>query len=94
MITHITERETALTTKIKQLPHMLNVSSEAMNHVTAERNALQADAARYRLLRDSDWEMFKPEWLAQHDIFGEGPDQMDEELDAIIASDSKVVNSC
>ena len=87
MITQITERETALTNTLRR-------TTEALNHVTAERNALQADAARYRLLRDSDWEMFKPEWLAQHDIFGEGPDQMDEELDAIIASDSKVVNSC
>ncbi|MFA5900544.1 MAG: hypothetical protein WC829_15700 [Hyphomicrobium sp.] len=78
MITHITERETALT-------NTLRTTTEALNHVTAERNALRAEAARYRLLRDSDWEMFKPEWLEQHDLFGEGPDQMDEEFDAIIA---------
>lgn len=78
MITHITERETTLT-------NTLRTTTEALNHVTAERNALRAEAARYRMLRDSDWEMFKPEWLAQHDLFGEGPDQMDEEFDAIIA---------
>jgi hypothetical protein len=78
MITHITERETALA-------HTLCTMTEALNQTTAERDALKAEAARYRLLRDSDWEMFKPEWLAQHDLFGEGPDQMDEEFDAIIA---------
>ena len=78
MITHITERETALT-------NTLRTTTEALNLVTAERNALRTEAARYRLLRDSDWEMFKPDWLAEHDIFGEGPDQMDEEFDAILA---------
>ena len=111
MITHITERESALT-------NILRITTEVLNHATAqrdvlkaeidelretlelarmktylvsiseiaaERDALKADAARYRLLRDSDWEMFKPEWLEQHDLFGEGPDQMDEEFDAIIA---------
>lgn len=78
MITFVTERETVLT-------NTLRTTTEALNHVTAERNALKADAARYRRLRDSDWEMFKPEWLEQHDLFGEGPDQMDEEIDAMIA---------
>ncbi|MDP1530280.1 MAG: hypothetical protein Q8M05_12940 [Rhodoferax sp.] len=78
MITHIPEIET-------KLINTLRLTTEALNHGTAECNALRADAARYRLLRDSDWEMFKPEWLEQHDLFGEGPDQMDEEFDAIIA---------
>jgi len=40
------------------------------------------EAARYRWLRDSEWEMFKDGWLAEMDIYGEGPDEMDASIDA------------
>ena len=39
MITHITERETALT-------NTLRTTTEALNHVTKERDALRAELAR------------------------------------------------
>lgn len=43
MITHITERETALT-------NTLRTTTEALNQTTAERDANKDDAERYRWL--------------------------------------------
>lgn len=53
-----------------------------------ERDALKADAARYRWLRDSEWEMFDDAGLSGLGIFGEGPDELDAALDAAMAVQS------
>ncbi len=41
----------------------------------------EKDAGRYRWLRDSEWEMFTDRWLCEHDIYGEGQDQLGAAID-------------
>lgn len=48
------------------------------------------DAKRYRWLRDEDdggeWACFDSSWLCKHDIYGEGPREMDAAIDMAMAA--------
>lgn len=44
------------------------------------------DAERYRLLRNSEWEMFESNWLHMHDLYGAEAMDMDAFIDAAIAA--------
>lgn len=56
---------------------------------TALQSALKAvveDAERYRWLRDGaddgEWECFESKWLIKHDVYGQGPADLDAAIDA------------
>ena len=52
--------------------------------------AAAQEAARYRWIRDSDWDCFDNRWLSEHNVYGQGSDELDELIDAKIAEDPAV----
>lgn len=57
---------------------------DAITQAQAQPAQGLTDGERYRWLRDSEWEMFMDSWLCEHHIYGEGPDQLDAAIDAVI----------
>lgn len=65
-----------------QPTEMRAYARQAQAMVRAKMVPLEKDAARYRWLRDSEWEMFRDSWLCECHIYGEGPDQLGAAIDA------------
>ena len=47
-------------------------------------------AKRYAWVRNSDWDCFDSRWLSAHDVYGQGPDELDALIDAKMAEDPTV----
>lgn len=53
------------------------------DRLRSELEVVKADAARYRALRDDgEWIAFDTVWLHEHDLYGQGPAEMDAAIDA------------
>ena len=84
-ITQITEQEQRLTNTLRQ-------TTEALTLVTAERDALRADAERYRWLRDRDlpWshKTYPQSMVVTRWSSGHSPDEIDAAIDEAIRRES------
>lgn len=66
----------------------LRQAAAEITRLRAEAEALRKDAERYRWLRDGaddgEWECFESKWLIKHDVYGQGPADLDAAIDAAI----------
>jgi hypothetical protein len=61
------------------------VDADAAAQLRQENEELRRDAARYRWLRDGEWECFADSWLVNVDVYGQGPDDLDAAIDVELA---------
>lgn len=70
------------------IPSQYAYTAGDFERLRAEAEALRKDAERYRWLRDGaddgEWECFESKWLIKHDVYGQGPADLDAAIDAAI----------
>ena len=66
----------------------VNAMLAKMEANKAAHDAMVKDAGRYRWLcdgaDDGEWECFDSRWLIKHDVYGQGPSDLDAAIDAEI----------
>jgi hypothetical protein len=62
---------------------LLEAAAE-LTRLQAELDAAMVDARRWQWLRDGEWEPFDSAWLCKHDLYGQGPAELDAFADAAI----------